>query len=107
MNIFSYFITVFFISILVIPIGQASEIRGTTNDLTEEAHQKELLSMVSGTVQDVQGDWCVVQDSEGTEWKIQVDKYTDTIGRVLPGVTIIAMVEGDGHAKKVKVLMNE
>lgn len=107
MKTFSYFITVFCISIWISPISQASEIRGTTNDLTEQTHQKELLTMVSGTVQDVQGDWCVVQDFEGTEWKIQVDKYTDTIGRVLPGVTIIAMVEGDGHAKKVKVLMNE
>ncbi|HNP60304.1 MAG TPA: hypothetical protein PKM72_05655 [Nitrospirales bacterium] len=107
MKIFSYFVIGFFISIWVSPIAEASEVRGTTNDLTEQAHQKELLTMVSGTVQDVQGDWCVVEDFEGTEWKIQVDKYTDTIGRVLPGVTIIAMVEGDGHAKKVKVLMNE
>ncbi|WP_447962714.1 hypothetical protein [Nitrospira sp. Ecomares 2.1] len=107
MKIFSYFIPVFFISIWGSPISQASEMRGKSNDLTEQVHQKELLTMVSGTVQDVQGDWCVVEDFEGTEWKIQVDKYTDTIGRVLPGVTIIAMVEGDGHAKKVKVLMNE
>ncbi|MDT3779033.1 hypothetical protein PJI16_15815 [Nitrospira sp. MA-1] len=107
MKIFSYFVIGFFISIWASPIAEASEVRGTTNDLTEQANQKELLTMVSGTVQDLQWDWCVVEDFEGTEWKIQVDKYTDTIGRVLPGVTIIAMVEGDGHAKKVKVLMNE
>lgn len=107
MKIFSNFITVLFISICVVPIAQASEMRGTTDGLTEQAHRKELLSIVSGVVQDLQGDWCVVQDSQGTEWKIQVDKSTATIGRVLPGVMIIAMVERDGHAKKVKVLRNE
>jgi hypothetical protein len=62
--------------------------------------------MVSGRVTDVQGDWCIVQDSQGTEWKIQVDKYTDTIGDVLPGVVIAAIVEPDGHAKQVKVLQD-
>ena len=107
MKFFSYFITVFFISICAIPSAQASNMRGMTNDLTEQAHKEGLLSMVSGIIQDVQGDWYVVQDSQGTEWRIQVDQYTDTIGRVLPGVTIIAMVERDGHAKEVKVLQNE
>lgn len=107
MKIFPYSITVLFLSIFVIPFVEASDMRGMPNDLTEQAHKEGLLSMVSGIVQDVEGDWCVVQDSQGTEWKIQVDKYTDTIGRVLPGVTIIAMVEGNGHAKEVKVLQNE
>lgn len=107
MKIFPYFLTVFFISICVIPSAQASNMRGMTNDFTEQAQKGGLLSMVGGIVQDVQGEWCVVQDSSGNEWKIQVDQFTETIGRVLPGVTIIAMVEGDGHAKEVKVVKNE
>ena len=96
------FILVFALSLCIVPFVQASE----TRDMTEQAQKENLLTMVSGIVQDVQGDWFFVEDSQGTEWKIQVDDYTDTIGQVLPGVTIMAMVEPNGHAKEVKVLSN-
>jgi hypothetical protein len=100
MKSFSYFIAVFAISWCIVPFAQASEMR----DMTEQAQKENLLNMVSGIVQDVQGDWCLIEDSQGAEWKIKVDAYTDTIGQVLPGVTIMAMVEPNGHAKEVKVL---
>lgn len=100
MKSFSYFISVFAISWCIVPFAQASEMR----DMTEQAQKENLLNMVSGIVQDVQGDWCLIEDSQGAELKIKVDAYTDTIGQVLPGVTIMAMVEPNGHAKEVKVL---
>lgn len=103
MKSFSYYSMPFAIFLCVVPFVGASEMRDM---MTEQAKKESLVSMVSGIVQDVQGDWCVVQDSQGTEWKIQVDQYTDTIGQVLPGVTIMAMVEANGHAKEVKVLRN-
>lgn len=86
-----------------VSIGQVADI----SSMTEGAQKESVPStMVSGRVTDMQGDWCIVQDSQGTEWKIQVDKYTDTIGDVLPGVVISAIVEADGHAKQVKVLQD-
>jgi hypothetical protein len=106
MKSFSYFISVFVISLCIVPFAQATEMRDMTSDMTEQAQKEKLLTMVSGIVQDVQGDWCFVEDSQGAEWKIQVDGYTDTIGQVLPGVTIMAMVEPNGHAKEVRVLRN-
>lgn len=106
MKPFSYSVAVFAISICMVPFAQASAIRDMTSDMNEQAQKENLLTMISGIVQDVQGDWCLVEDSQGVEWKIQVDLYTDTIGQVLPGVTIMAMVEPNGHAKEVKVLRN-
>jgi hypothetical protein len=106
MKLLSSFFIVVAISLFAVSFIQASEMTDMTRDLSEQAQKESLVNMISGVVQDVQGDWCVVQDSEGTEWKIQVDNYTDTIGNVLPGATIIAMVEPDGHAKEVKVLSN-
>lgn len=86
-----------------ISMAQADDI----SSMTEGTQKKAVPStMISGKVTDMQGDWCIVQDSQGTEWKIQVDKYTDTIGDVLPGVVIAAIVEADGHAKQVKVLQD-
>ncbi len=101
MKSFSYSMMVFFFSLFSTPFTQAAESVG----MTEKADRESLpMTMLSGEVKDVQGDWCVVQDSQGTEWKIQVDNYTETIGNVLPGVMIAAMVEPDGHAKEVKVM---
>ena len=102
MKALSYFIMAFTISLCVVPFAQAVEI----NDLTEERQmdRSPMTTMISGLVKDVQGDWCIVQDSQGIEWRIQVDDHTDTIGHVLPGVTVTAMVESDGHAQQVKVL---
>jgi len=102
MKSLSNFILVFAVSLCIVPCVQASEMR----DLMEQAQNENLLTMISGIVQDVQGAWAVVEDSQGDEWKIQIDDYTDTIGQVLPGVTIMAMVESNGHAKEVKVLSN-
>jgi hypothetical protein len=74
-------------------------------DMREGAQQENVpVNMVTGEVKTVQGDWYVVQDIEGKEWKIKVDDYTDTIGNVMSGATIMAMIEEDGHAKEVKVL---
>ncbi|WNM60014.1 hypothetical protein [Candidatus Nitrospira allomarina] len=101
MKSFCYLFFGFFIFIFGVPLAQASEKLGMAANTEREIAS---LTMLSGEVKDVDGDWCVVQDSEGTEWKIQVDNYTETIGNVLPGVTIAAMVEPDGHAKEVKVL---
>jgi hypothetical protein len=95
-------ILVFALSLCIVPFVQASEMK----DLMEQAQNENLLTMISGIVQDVQGAWAVIEDSQGAEWKIQIDDYTDTIGQVLPGVTIMAMVEANGHAKEVKVLSN-
>ncbi|MGD9852624.1 MAG: hypothetical protein AB7T38_15310 [Nitrospirales bacterium] len=103
MKSFSYLIMVFALSAGVVPFAQSVEIMGMTE---QEQITTVPLTAVSGTVKEVQGDWYVVQDLQGTEWRIQVDKYTDTIGHVLPGVMISAMVEADGHAKEVKVLPN-
>lgn len=85
----------------LLPNLQASEIP----EMTEKAQEQEApINMVTGEITNVEGDWCVLQDTEGKEWKIQVDDYTTTIGQVMSGVTIIAMVEPNGHAKEVKVL---
>lgn len=101
MKSFSYFIMGLFIFLCGKPFAQAAENMG----MTEKAERESLsMTMLSGEVKDVQGDWCVVQDSQGTEWKIQVDNYTETIGNVLPGVTIAALIEPGGHAKEVKVI---
>jgi hypothetical protein len=105
MKSLSNFIPVFALSLCIVPFVQASEMRDKM-DMTEQAQKENLLTMVSGIVQDIHGDWAVVEDSQGAEWKIQVDDYTTTIGQVLPGVTIMAMVEPNGHAKEVKVLSN-
>ena len=104
MKFFSSFIIVVAMSIFAVSLTQASEMADMNRDLSEQAQKESLVNMISGVVQDVQGDWCIVQDSAGTEWKIQVDKYTDTIGNVLPGVTIVAMVDPNGHAEEVKVI---
>ena len=104
MKFFSSFIIVVAMSIFAVSFTQASEMADMNRDLSEQAQKESLVNMISGVVQDVQGDWCIVQDSEGTEWKIQVDNYTDTIGNVLPGVTIVAMVDPKGHAEEVKVI---
>ena len=106
MKFLSSFIIVVAMSIFVVSFTQASEMADMNRDLSEQAQEKSLVNMISGVVQDVQGDWCIVQDSEGTEWKIKVDNYTDTIGDVLPGVTIVAMVDPNGHAEEVKVIPN-
>lgn len=85
----------------LLPNLQAAEIP----EMTEEAQEQEAqVNMVTGEITNVEGDWCVLQDTEGKEWKIQVDDYTTTIGQVMSGVTITAMVEPNGHAKEVKVL---
>jgi hypothetical protein len=105
MKSFMYFMMVMVVSFYVGSLARATEMKDVP-DMTEQAQKAQLLNMVSGVVQDVQGDWCVIQDSQGTEWRIKVDNYTDTIGNVLTGSTIIAMVEPDGHAKEVKVVPN-
>lgn len=101
MKSFSYSMMVLFFSLFSVTIAQAAEKMGMTENSERESLS---ITMLSGEVKDVQGDWCVVQDSEGTEWKIQVDNYTETIGNVLPGVTIAALIEPGGHAKEVKVM---
>lgn len=91
------FLSVFWL----LPNFQAAEIPV----MTEEAQEQEApVNMVTGEITNVEGDWCVLQDTQGNEWKIQVDDYTITIGHVMSGATIIAMVEPNGHAKEVKVL---
>mgnify|MGYP006358704919 FL=1 len=103
MKTFLYVVMGIAISMVGIPVSQAANLP----DMTEPTKNESVpLTMVSGTVMDVQGDWCIVQDSQGTEWKIQVDNYTDTIGNVMPGAIIAAVVEADGHAKKVKVMQH-
>lgn len=83
------------------PNLQAAEIP----EMAEEAQEQEApVNMVTGEITNVEGDWCVLQDTQGKEWKIQIDDYTTTIGQVMSGVTIMAMVEPNGHAKEVKVL---
>lgn len=101
MKSFSYFMMGFLIFVCGVPFAQAAEKIGMAENTEREILT---MTMLSGEVKDVQGDWCVVQDSEGTEWKIQVDNYTETIGNVLPGVTIAALIEPGGHAKEVKVI---
>jgi hypothetical protein len=93
---------------LVFSLGGVSMAQGKNIFAMKEGAQMGSASatMVSGLVTEMEGDWCIVQDSEGTEWKIQVDNYTDTIGNVLPGVVIAAIVDPDGHAKQVKVLQD-
>jgi hypothetical protein len=73
-------------------------------EMKEGVQPENVPNMVTGEVKNMEGEWCVVQDTEGNEWKIKVDDYTDTIGNVMSGVTIMAMIEEDGHAKEVKVL---
>ena len=103
MKTFLYVVMGIAISMVGIPVSQAANLP----DMTEPTKNESVpLTMVSGTVMDVQGDWCIVQDSQGTEWKIQVDNYTDTIGNVMPGAIIAAVVEPNGHAKKVKVMQD-
>lgn len=101
MKFLSYLAIVFAISLCMVPVTQALDVIGMTD---QEQMTTVPLTMVSGTVKEIQGDWCIVEDSQGTEWRIQVDKYTDRIGHVLPGVMISAEVEPDGHAKEVKVM---
>ncbi len=103
MKPFLYFVMGVAISMVGGPVSQAADMTNRTEQMQKESVP---VTMLSGTVKDVQGDWCIVQDSQGTEWKIQVDNYTDTIGNVMPGVTIAAEVEADGHAKQVKVLQD-
>jgi hypothetical protein len=96
-----YLLMLFAISLCALPFAQALEMSGRT----EGAQMDRAPVMdLTGMVTDIQGDVCIVQDAEGKEWQIQVDKYTDQIGQVQPGVVIIAKVEEDGHAKQVKVL---
>ncbi|MDR4494146.1 MAG: hypothetical protein R3B74_06945 [Nitrospirales bacterium] len=103
MKFLSYLTIVLAISLCIVPVAQSLDMIGMTD---QEQITTVPLTMVSGTVKEVQGDWCIVEDSQGTEWRIQVDKYTDKIGHVLPGVMISAKVEADGHAKEVKVMPN-
>lgn len=101
MKFLSFLTIAFGISFCMLPVAQSTEMVGMTD---QEQRTTVPLTMVSGTVKEVQGDWCIVEDSQGTEWRILVDKYTDKIGNVLPGVMIAAEVEPDGHAKEVKVM---
>lgn len=101
MKSLSSFIFLMALSLCFLPNVQAAGIE----EMTEGGQAKTVpINMVTGEVKNVEGDWCVVQDNEGKEWKIKVDDYTDTIGNVMSGTTIIAMVEEDGHAKEVKVI---
>lgn len=97
--LFPFFVVLSMVWLL--PNLQAAEI----TEMTEEAQEQEAqVNMVTGEITNVEDDWCVLQDTEGKEWKIQIDDYTTTIGQVMSGVTIVAMVEPNGHAKEVKVL---
>ena len=98
-----YFVMVFALLVGIAPVAQSVENMGMTE---QDPSLTVPVTAVSGIVKEAQGDWVIIQDLEGTEWRIQVDKYTQTIGHVLPGVMITAMVEADGHAKEVKVLSN-
>ena len=95
-----YLIMFFAISLCALPFAQATEM----SERTEGAQMDRAPVNLTGMDTDIQGDLCIVQDSEGKEWKIQVDNYTDQIGQVMTGVVIIAKVEENGHAKEVKVL---
>jgi hypothetical protein len=97
---FSYLIMLFAIALCALPFAQAAEM----SERTEGAQMEQAPVNLTGYVKDIQGDLCVVEDSQGNEWQIKVDNYTDQIGDVLPGVTIVAEVEENGHAKEVKVL---
>ena len=101
MKFLSHLTIVFAISLCMVPVARSLDVIGMTD---QEQITTVPLTIVSGTVKEVQGDWCIVEDSQGTEWRIQVDKFTDRIGHVLPGVMVSAKVEPDGHAKEVKVM---
>ncbi|WP_454061903.1 hypothetical protein [Candidatus Nitrospira salsa] len=97
----TYLIMLFALSLWLVPVAQAGEFNNATRDASMDGHS---LEMVSGIIKDVEGELFTVQDSQGIHWKIQVDRYTDTIGKVQEGAMITAMVESNGHAKLLKVL---
>jgi hypothetical protein len=103
MKLIYYFTIAMALSLGIVPLAHSQDSLGITEPTVMENAP---LTMVSGTVKAVQDDWFFVEDELGTEWKIQVDDYTQTIGLVQPGATIAAKVEADGHAKEVKVLSN-
>ena len=59
---------------------------------------------LTGRVTDIHENRYVIKDRYGIKWEFQVDKSTDQIGQVIPGVMVTAEVETNGHAKKVKIL---
>ena len=98
----SYFIIFLAFSLCVLPIAQAVDIMP---GMQGPGHLDNApVNLVTGLVKDVQGDWCIVEDSQGGEWRIQVDQNTDTVGHVLQGVKIMARVASDGHAQEVTIL---
>jgi hypothetical protein len=101
MKSLSFFMMLVAIALGVVTFVQAEKI----TDLMGAPPVESLpMNMVTGVVKEVYGTWCLVQDSQDNEWKIEVDRYTDKTGHILPGVRITAMIEANGHAKVVKVL---
>ena len=100
----SVLMMLFAIFLIALPVTQAAEMTQGPERTQERMQMDRSTVNLAGVVKDVKGDLYTVQDSQGIDWEIHIDKYTDTIGHVLPGVMIMAKVESNGHAKEVKVL---
>ena len=104
MNYSSVLMMLFAIFLIALPVTQAAEMTQGPERTQEQMQMDRSTVNLAGVVKDVKGDLYTIQDSRGIDWEIHIDKYTDTIGHVLPGVMIVAEVETNGHAKEVKVI---